>query len=74
MKSSDAHICSCGKTHSSYRNRSTNGQAVYSLGLIGALVYYISTATGFWMGFLGVLKAIVWPAFLVFEAMQRLQL
>lgn len=48
--------------------------AVYGLGLIGALIYYISTATGFWVGVLGVLKAFVWPAFLVFEAMKFLGL
>jgi hypothetical protein len=46
--------------------------AVYGLGLIGAAVYYISTATTFWMGVLGFLKAIVWPAFLVYEAMKSL--
>ena len=46
--------------------------AIYGLGFIGALVYYISTATGFWMGVLGVLKAIVWPAFLVFEMLKFL--
>lgn len=39
----------------------------YGLGFIGAAVYYISTATGFWAGVLGVLKAIVWPAFVVFH-------
>lgn len=44
-------------------NCSTNG--VYGLGFVGAAVYYISTATGFWMGVLGVLKAVVWPVFLV---------
>jgi len=33
--------------------------AVYGLGLIGAAIYYISTATGFWVGVLGFLKAIV---------------
>lgn len=43
------------------------GGAVYGLGFIGASVYYISIANGFWMGVLGILKAIVWPAFLVFE-------
>ena len=42
--------------------------AVYGLGLIGAAVYFIMHATCFWAGVLGVLKAIVWPAFLVFEA------
>jgi len=46
--------------------------AVYGLGLIGAMVYYISVATGFWMGVLGFLKAIVWPAFLVYEAFKSL--
>ena len=41
--------------------------AIYGLGFIGAVIYYISTATSFWMGVLGVLKALVWPAFLVYE-------
>ena len=40
---------------------------VYCLGFVGAAVYYISQATGFWMGVVGFLKAIVWPAFLVYE-------
>lgn len=40
---------------------------VYGLGFIGAAVYYIQQATGFWSGVLGVLKAIVWPAFLVYH-------
>ncbi len=43
------------------------GGCGYFLGFIGAAIYYISTATGFWSGVLGVLKAIVWPAFLVFK-------
>ena len=46
--------------------------AVYGLGLLGAAIYYISTAAAFWVGVLGVLKAIVWPAFLVFEALKSL--
>jgi hypothetical protein len=46
--------------------------AGYGLGFIGAVIYYISTATSFWMGVLGVLKAIVWPAFLVYEALKFL--
>jgi hypothetical protein len=41
---------------------------LYGLGLIGAAVFFISEATGFWMGVVGFLKALVWPAFLVFEA------
>jgi len=45
---------------------------IYGLGFIGAAVYYISTATGFWMGVLGLLKALVWPAFIVFELLKGL--
>ena len=43
------------------------GGAVYGLGFIGAAVYYISIASGFWMGVVGFLKALVWPALLVYE-------
>jgi hypothetical protein len=53
------------------QNNASSG-AVYGIGLIGAAVYYISTATGFWMGVLGFLKALVWPAFLVYEALKHL--
>jgi len=46
--------------------------AVYSLGLIGAAVYFIGAATTFWGGVLGFLKALVWPAFLVYQAFRFL--
>ncbi|MBR9690756.1 hypothetical protein GOV08_03670 [Candidatus Woesearchaeota archaeon] len=42
----------------------------YFLGFLGASVYYISSTTGFWNGVVGVLKALVWPAFLVFELLK----
>jgi len=45
--------------------------ALYGMGLIGAAVYFISHATGFWMGVLGFLKAIVWPAILVYQAFKH---
>ena len=48
------------------------GGIAYFLGIIGAAVYYISTAAGFWAGVLGFLKALVWPAFLVFELLRFL--
>jgi len=48
--------------------------AVYGLGFIGAAIYYISTATCFWLGVLGFLKAIVWPVFLVYESLQFLNM
>lgn len=51
---------------------SKSGNAVYGFGFIGAAIYYISTAAGFWTGAFGILKAIVWPAFLVYEALKQL--
>jgi hypothetical protein len=43
------------------------GGCSYGLGFIGAAVYYIAHSTSFWSGVLGILKAIVWPAFLVYH-------
>lgn len=45
---------------------------MYGLGLIGAAVYYIQQADGFGAGVVGFLKALVWPAFLVYEMLQHL--
>lgn len=42
--------------------------AVYGVGLIGALVYFIKVADSFGSGVLGVLKALVWPAVMVYKA------
>lgn len=40
---------------------------IWILGVIGASVYYIQHADGFGAGVLGVLKALVWPAILVYR-------
>lgn len=48
------------------------GDAVYGLGLIGALIYYIQHADGFWSGVLGILKALVWPAFVIYDLLKFL--
>ncbi len=48
------------------------GGAVYGLGFLGALIYYLTTATSVWVGLIGIVKAILWPAFVVFELMKFL--
>ena len=48
--------------------RNASAGAVYGMGFIGAAIYFISTATSFWVGVLGFLKAIVWPVFIVYHA------
>jgi hypothetical protein len=47
---------------------------VWFLGFIGAFIYYVQLATGFWLGVLGFLKAIVWPAFLVYHLFEFLKI
>lgn len=56
-----------------YKKHSSGGGQgsgiIYILGFIGAAVYYFELSTGFWPGVLAFLKALVWPAFLVYEAL-----
>ena len=63
----DSDKC-CKNNNSSH----ASGGAVYGLGFIGAAVYFISQAATFGAGFTGFLKAMVWPAFLVYEALKAL--
>jgi hypothetical protein len=51
---------------------SSSASAVYGLGFIGAAIYFIAHAPSFWQGVLGILKAIVWPAYLVYLALKAL--
>jgi hypothetical protein len=48
-----------------YRGGGTG--AVYAMGFVGALVYYIQQADGFWSGVWGVVQAIFWQGFLVYN-------
>ena len=55
------------------KQNSAAGGAVYGLGLIGAMVYYIQHADSFTAGVIGFLKAIVWPAMMVYRLLAFLQ-
>ena len=48
------------------------GDAVFGFGLIGSAVWFWQQADGFGEHVVGLLKALVWPAFLVYEAFQAL--
>jgi hypothetical protein len=54
-----------GRRHKHYHRG--GGGALYFVGFIGALVYFLRVADGFWDGVLGVLKSFVWPAILVYD-------
>lgn len=59
----DNHICKRGK------GGGASG-GIYGLAFIGAVIYYIQHATTFWMGVLGILKALVWPAVVVYKVLE----
>lgn len=56
------------------KNNGAVGGGVYGLAFIGALVYFLQHATSFWNGVLGLLKAFVWPALLVYHLLGHLQM
>lgn len=39
----------------------------YGIAFLGAAVYFVQHADGFWMGVLGILKAMIWPAILIYK-------
>lgn len=55
-----------------HHGHSGGGDMVYCLGMIGAAVYFISHAVGFWAVVVAILKAFVWPAFFTYEIFQFL--
>ncbi len=45
---------------------------IWCLGVLGAAVYYIQNASGFLDGVIGIIKALAWPAILVYYFLQSL--
>ncbi len=55
-------------------NHGGGSSAVYGLGFVGALVYYIQHATTFVGGLVGIVKAMIWPALFVYRLIQLLKI
>jgi hypothetical protein len=49
---------------------SSGSGGAYCLGALGSAVYYIQQAEGFWAVILALLKALVWPAFVVYDLLK----
>ena len=47
--------------------------ALYGLGVIGAIIYYIQTATSFVDGLIGFVLAFFWPAVVVYKVFELLK-
>ena len=57
-----------------HRNVGGGGGAVYGLGFIGAVVYYIIHAGSVVDGVIGFVKAIFWPGFVIYSLMDFLKM
>lgn len=55
-------------------NNSQSGGAIYGLGIIGALIYFLQRADTFWAVLLGIAKAIFWPAVILYKTLELLNL
>ncbi len=58
------------KNHN-YRCKIDNG-CIYGLGFIGSVIFFIGKASSFGEGILGFLKALIWPAIMVYEVFKYL--
>lgn len=65
----DARFDTREKNVTLVQSQSMSGFA-YFLAFVGALVYYIQAATGFWAGAWGVVKALFWPAFVLYDLLR----
>jgi hypothetical protein len=53
---------------------SGTSSAVYGMAFVGALIYFVQHATSFWGVVLGILKAIIWPALLIYKLLEFLKM
>ena len=62
--------------HHKEKGMNNNGIAggVYGMAFIGALVYYFSHAITFWVCVLCFFKALLWPAFLIYQLLEFLKM
>lgn len=50
----------------------SSGGAIYGLGFLGSLFYFVTTAPDFWAAVFGIVKAIFWPAFVAYGLLKFL--
>ena len=62
-----------GKGRDRMNNNGISGGA-YGMAFIGAAVYFISHAATFWAGVIGFIKALFWPAFLIYRLLEYLNM
>lgn len=57
----------------SMKNNAGSG-AIYGLGVLGALVYFLQHATSFVDGLIGIIQAVFWPGVVLYKVLEMLKL
>ena len=47
---------------------------LYGMAFIGAAIYFVQHAATFWEGVLGIVKALFWPAMLIYKLLEYLKM
>ncbi|MBI5044788.1 MAG: hypothetical protein HZC02_02580 [Candidatus Levybacteria bacterium] len=55
------------------KNNAGSG-AIYGLGMLGALVYFLQHATSFWDGIIGIFQAFFWPGVVLYHVLGILKI
>lgn len=62
------------KSEHCHHNHGNNSDALYGVGVIGALAYFLQGASGLVPVLEGAIKAFFWPAFVVFKVLGMLHI
>jgi hypothetical protein len=78
MKKKDKSTDCCCQENVIVKNHQCCGHgqsnAIYGLSVVGALFYFLQGATTFGLIVMGIVKAVFWPAILMFELLSYLGL
>lgn len=55
------------------KNNAGSG-AIYGLGVLGALIYFLQHATSFIDGLVGIIQAFFWPGVVLYKVLEMLKL
>ena len=64
----------CKKKWKHYHHGGGSPGMFYGLGFVGALFYFLQHVSTFQAGVIGALKALVWPAFVVYKVLILLRI
>ena len=62
------------QTDKNWRNRGGASGGIYGLAFLGAVIYYFQQAATFSAYIVGFLKALVWPAILIYKILEYLKM